>query len=268
MPTGALLLALGAAALHAGWNLLLAREADAEAATAVALGALVVAVTPVAVLTWHVEREAVPYLAASGVLELGYVALLAAAYSRYELSVVYPLARGTGPVAALAITAGLGLASPSAAGVAGVLIVAAGILLVRGARAGRGTLLGLVIGLTIGGYTVVDRYGIRHAAAAPYLVLALSLPAVAYPLALRDRSRLRRALRPGPVVIGLGTAGAYLLVLLALRRAPAASVAAVRESSIVIATALAAAVLHERVGGRRLAGSAVVVAGVALLALS
>jgi drug/metabolite transporter (DMT)-like permease len=268
MPTGALLLALGAAALHAGWNLLLAREPDTGAATSVALGTLVVAIAPVAVLSWHVEAAAVPYVAASGALELVYVVLLAAAYSRYELSVVYPLARGLAPVAALAISVLLALASPSPAGVAGVLLVAAGILLVRGARSGRGALLGLTIGVVIGGYTVVDRYGIQHAAAAPYLLLVLGLPAIAYPLVLRDAARIRRAVRPMPMLIGLATAGTYLLVLLALRRAPAASVAAVRESSVVLATALAALVLHEHVGRRRLAGSAVVVAGVALLAIS
>jgi drug/metabolite transporter (DMT)-like permease len=268
MPPGALLLALGAAVLHAGWNLLLAREEDTGAATSVALLTLLVVMTPVAALTWHVEGAAVPYVAGSGLLELAYVALLAAAYSRYELSVVYPLARGLAPVAALAIAAAFALATPSATGIAGVLVVAAGILLVRGARGGSGAVLGLTIGLVIGGYTVIDRYGIQHASAAPYLLLVLGLPAVAYPLALRDPARIRLALRPVPFLIGLGTAGAYLLVLLALRRAPAASVAAVRESSVVIATALAALVLREQVGRRRLLGSAVVVAGVALLAVS
>jgi drug/metabolite transporter (DMT)-like permease len=268
MPTGALLLALGAAALHAGWNLLLAREPDTGAATSVALATLVVAIAPLAVLTWDVEAAAVPYIVGSGVLELAYVVLLAAAYSRYELSVVYPLARGLAPVAALAISALFALASPSAAGVAGVLLVALGILLVRGARGGRGALVGLTIGVVIGAYTVVDRYGIQHAAAAPYLLLVLALPALAYPLLLRDATRIRSAVRPMPMVIGLATCGAFLLVLLALRRAPAASVAAVRESSVVFATVLAALVLHEQVGPRRLAGSAVVVAGVALLALS
>jgi drug/metabolite transporter (DMT)-like permease len=268
MPTAALVLALGAAVLHAGWNLLLAREPDTQAATAVALGTLVLAVAPVAAFTWHVERAAVPYVVGSGLLELVYVVLLAAAYARYELSVVYPLARGLAPVAALAISGAFALASPSTAGIAGVLLVAVGILLVRGARGGRGALLGLTIGVVIGAYTVVDRYGIQHAAAAPYLLLVLGLPALAYPLVLRDPTGIRAALRLMPMVIGLLTGGAFLLVLLALRRAPAASVAAVRESSVVFAAALAAVVLHEQVGPRRLAGSAVVVAGVALLALS
>jgi drug/metabolite transporter (DMT)-like permease len=234
----------------------------------VALGTLVVVVTPIAVVTWDVEGAAVPYIIGSSLLELAYVVLLAAAYARYELSVVYPLARGLAPVVALAISIVLALAAPSEGGIVGVLLVALGILLVRGARGGRGALLGLTIGLVIGSYTVVDRYGIQHAAAAPYLLLVLGLPALVYPLMLREPNRIRAAVRPMPMVIGVATAGAFFLVLLALRRAPAASVAAVRESSVVFATALAAVVLHEQVGPRRLAGSAVVVAGVALLALS
>jgi drug/metabolite transporter (DMT)-like permease len=72
---------------------------------------------------------------------------------------------------------------------------------------------------------------------------------------------------PATVLAGLATFGAYVLVLAALARAPAAPVAAVRESSVVIATALAVPLLHERVGRLRLAGAAVVVGGVVLLGL-
>ena len=70
------------------------------------------------------------------------------------------------------------------------------------------------------------------------------------------------------VLVGAASAGAYLLVLLALRLASAPAVASVRETSVVIATALAAVVLRERVGPGRLAGAALVAGGVALLALS
>jgi uncharacterized membrane protein len=76
------------------------------------------------------------------------------------------------------------------------------------------------------------------------------------------------ALSPTTVVVGAASAGAYLLVLLALRLASAPAVSAVRETSVVIATALAAVVLRERVGPARLGGAVLVAAGVALLALS
>jgi uncharacterized membrane protein len=124
-----------------------------------------------------------------------------------------------------------------------------------------------VIAAAIGGYTVVDRYGIRHAAAGPYLLLVMLGPALAYPLLVGPR-RVRAAVSLATVVVGAASAAAYLLVLLALRLASAPAVSAVRETSVVIATALAALFLGERVTRGRVAGSVLVAAGVALLALS
>ena len=266
MPLDALALALGAAVLHALWNLLLARERDTEAATAVALISLVAVLVLPAVLTWHVESAAVPYVLGSAALELAYVGLLAAAYRRFDLSVVYPVARGLAPVLALVLTVIVAASSPSGGEIGGVLAVAAGVMLVRGVRGGaRGLGAGALIAAVIAGYTVVDRYGIHHANAAPYLLLVMLGPALVYPVGV-GRRRVAAAFSPATVVVGAASAGAYLLVLLALRLASAPAVAAVRETSVVIATALAAVVLHERVGAARLAGAALVVAGVALLA--
>ena len=269
MPVDALALALGAAALHAFWNLLLAREADTEAATAVAVASLVVVLIVPAAATWRVEGAAVPFIAGSAALELAYVGLLAAAYRRFELSVVYPVARGLAPALALVLTVLVTFSGPSLGEVGGVLAVAAGVLLVRGRlRGGFGGLgVGAVIAAAIAGYTVVDRYGIHHANAAPYLLLVMFGPAVVYALGVGG-ARVARAVSAVTVLVGAASAGAYLLVLLALRLASAPSVAAVRETSVVIATALAAVVLKERVSGARLGGAILVAAGVALLALS
>jgi drug/metabolite transporter (DMT)-like permease len=268
VPAAALGLALGAAALHAVWNLLLARERDTEAATAVILLVAVGALVLPAALTWRVEGAALPYVAGSAALELAYFTLLAAAYRRYELSLVYPVARGLAPVLALALVVVVNGAVPSATGAVGVLVVAVGVLLVRGARGSLGGLVaGAVIAATIAGYTVVDRYGIRHAAAGPYLLLVMVGPALVYSAALTPR-RVRAAVAPATVLVGAGAAGSYLLVLLALRLASAPAVAAVRETSVVIATALAALVLGERVGRARLIGAVLVAGGVAILALS
>jgi len=268
VPTSALALALGAAALHALWNLLLAREEDTEAATAMALLTVVTVLVLPAALTWRVEAAAVPYVAGSAVLELAYFALLAAAYRRHELSLVYPVARGLAPVLALTLVVAAGGAIPSGLGIAGVLTVAVGVLLIRGARGSlSGLAFGAVIAFTIAGYTVLDRHGIQYAAAVPYLLLVLVGPALLYPFAI-GRPRLVAAVRPRTAALGLAAGTAYLFVLLALRLASAPAVAAVRETSVVIATALAAIVLGERVGRARLTGAALVAAGVALLALS
>jgi drug/metabolite transporter (DMT)-like permease len=270
MPADALALALAAAALHALWNVLVAGSRDTQGATAAALVVAMVAFAPVAAVTWRVEGAAVPFIAASAALELVYFALLALAYGRAQLSLVYPLTRGLAPVLVLVLSvAALGLGT-SAGEVAGVVVVAAGIVLVRDAhgRIDRITLaMVLAIGGAIAGYTLVDRYGVRHANPLTYLELVLVVPTVAYALTLGTQ-RTRSALTWRTAGAGLAMFGAYALVLAALRLASAASVAAVRESSIVIAVGLAALVLREPVGRWRIAGAVLVTAGVALIALA
>ena len=273
MPLSALLLALAAACLHAGWNVLLAGARDSEAATAVALVVAAVAFAPVAVVTWNVEAKAWPYIVASAALELLYFGLLAAAYRRSELGLVYPLARGAAPVLVLVGSVAILGRGPGVAEAIGVVVIAAGVLLVRGVGGHadrRGTVLALTVGACIAAYTLVDKEGLRYGDALPYLELVLAGPALVYAAgiaAAKGRPALRAEARPATAVAGLAMFGAYGFVLAALERASAAPVAAVRETSVVIATVLAAVVLREHVTRRRLAGSAVVVAGIALLAL-
>jgi drug/metabolite transporter (DMT)-like permease len=273
VPAGALGLALAAAAVHAVWNLLLARARDPEAATAVALVVAVLAFAPVALLAWDVEADAVPYVVASAVLELAYFALLAAAYARSELSLVYPLARGLAPVLVLVIAVATLGAGTSVAQVAGVIAVGCGVVLVRGLSAERdttGALLAAAVAACIAGYTLVDKEGLRFADPLPYLWLVL-VPVAAGYAAAQGRTRggeaLRAELSGSTAVAGLSMFAAYALTLAALRLADAAAVAAVRESSVVIATGLAAVVLRERVTRERLAGAVLVAAGVGAIAL-
>ena len=271
MPAEAFALALAAAVLHAGWNVLLRGSDDVGARTVAVLCISVLLFAPVAAATWRVEAAALPYIAASAVLEAVYFVLLVAAYRRRELSVVYPIARGSAPVLVLLGTA-LVLGHPvSGAQAAGVLLVAAGVLLVRGVRRGaEGIGVGLAIGLAIAGYTLVDKEGLHHAAPIPYLELVLlPIALVALPTYL-----WRWGLHPFTVQLGwstylaaAGSFGAYVLFLFALRLADAPSVAAVRETSVVFGAALAAVVLHERVTWLRMVGAAAVAAGVAVLAL-
>ena len=272
MPTSAFVLALGAAFVHALWNLLLARARDPEAATAVALLVAVVVFAPVLVFTWELKAEAWPYIAASSALELVYFALLGAAYRRAELSVVYPLARGLAPVLVLVVGAFALSAETTAVQALGVCLVGLGVVLVRGLRRpaqATGVLFGLAIACSIAAYTLVDYEGIRYASAITYLELVLVVPAIGYALGvgwLKGRATLRQELSASTVAAGLGMWVAYGLVLAALARAEPAPVAAVRETSIVIATIGAALVLNERVDPTRLAGAALVALGVALVA--
>jgi len=274
LPTSAVALALGAAVLHAVWNMRLARAADTEAATAVTLAAGVLLLTLPALVTWRVDAAAWPYVAGSCAFEIGYIVTLAAGLRRGDLSVVYPLARGSAPVLVLAVSAGVLGAATSAWQVSGVLLVAIGVLLVRGLRrpADPGVIaLALACGACIAGYTLVDARGIEHAAAMPYLWVVLAVTALVYvPLVARWRGggALNAELGWGTLVTGALFCGAYLLVLAALRLAEPGPVAAVRESSVVIAAALGFVVLHEPVTGARAAGALLVAAGVAVVALA
>ena len=299
MPLSALLITLAAAFLHAGWNVLLGTARDAEAATAVAFLAGATAFLPIAVLTWDADADAVPYMAASCALELAYLALLGRAYATGSVAVVYPVARGSAPVIVLLVTTlALGVAL-GAREVVAVALVAGGVLAVRGlgreARP-RDAILGLAIAVSIAGYTIVDDHGLDHAGALGYLEVVTGIPAVFYavwiarrrglPFALRARNStgatrvlngiaahsrgatgLRAELTPRTLAAGLAAFGAYGLVLLALERAEAAPVAAVRESSVVIVVLVAAAMGRERLTAARLGGAVAIVLGVVVLAL-
>jgi drug/metabolite transporter (DMT)-like permease len=274
VPATALALALAAAFVHALWNLLLARARDPEAATAVALLVSIVAFAPVAALTWDADLDVWPFTIGTGALQLVYFVLLAAAYRRSSLSLVYPVARGVAPVLVLVVGVAVLGKTTSLGQAAGVLLVGTGILLVRGvgrrAEAG-GIAFGLAIASCIAAYTLVDKHGVRHAAPITYLELSMIAPALIYAGAIgriKGREALRIAFGPASVVAGLATFTAYALVLAALQRASAASVAAVRETSVVLTAIFAGAVLRERVDPGRLAGAALVAGGVALLSLT
>jgi drug/metabolite transporter (DMT)-like permease len=265
---------LAAAALHAGWNALVADARDTHATSAVALlvGAAVFALP--AVLTWRVDGEAWPYIAASAALELAYFALLAAVYARADLSFAYPIARGSAPVLVLVISVIALGADVSGAAAAGVLAVTAGVLLVRGVGREAGDvaslLLALAVGACIAGYTLVDDHGIRHAATVPYFELILLGSALPYAAAIAARHgvpALRAAADWRAAAAGIGMVTAYLLVLAALERAEAAPVAALRETSVVMAAAYAAIAGRERVPRARLLGAVLVMTGVAAVAL-
>jgi drug/metabolite transporter (DMT)-like permease len=122
----------------------------------------------------------------------------------------------------------------------------------------------------IASYTLLDKRGITHASPLTYLELSMIPAALGYAAAVatvKGPAAIRSELNTAAVLAGCASFAAYALVLAALERASAASVAAVRETSVVMATGFAALVLHERVSGWRVAGSVLVVGGIALLAL-
>jgi drug/metabolite transporter (DMT)-like permease len=273
MSTATLAIVLAAAIIHAIWNMLVAGARDNQATLAVATAVGVVVAAPLAIIRWHVDDAAWPFIIASSIAELIYFWLLTAAYQRAELSLVYPIARGTAPVLVLIVSVGVLGATSSVAQAAGVALVGLGVLLVRGVRRGTAARwsdvgLALAVAVSIASYTLIDKQGVQYADPVTYVVLILIMPALAglaYVAARGGSKRVGAAVGARSLVGGVFSIAAYGLILFALTQAPAASVAATREVSVVFAAILGAVFLHERVGASRLVGSVVVVVGIALV---
>lgn len=287
----ALGLVLFAAMLHATWNVLLKQAGDGVRFAAVGLTATAVVVMPASGFAWVVlgrptlSPQAIGLSLLSGAVEVAYVAFLAAAYSHGDLSTVYPLARGSAPVIAIVIGVGFLGEQLMPTAWAGVALTLLGLLVIqqpwhviaRNRQNARAAAFALLTGLSIATYTVIDRIAVRTTA--PWLYAATLWPACAIGLWLLVlvRGRLRKAQpavavdRRVAVVSGLMGFVAYSLVLAALSRAPLALVAPLRETSIILTAIWGIARLREAVRARevgvRLTGSALVLAGVAVLAV-
>jgi len=278
----AIALALAAAALHGTWNVLVKVSGDPISTLQRATVAGAALMTPPALVAWLATGRPglgwpVAGLAAtSAMLELTYLFLLSAAYRRGELSVVYPIARGSAPL--LAVLVGIGVLGERLAThqLVGVALLLAGILAVTLPQAsGRATLPALLTGVAIAAYSAVDRVGVRLAAPWLYGWLLVVLLAAGIVVARWVGARFtRHAAAAAPIgwrqgtLIGLFMWGGYLLVLVALSIAPLSVVAPVREVAVVAVAVWGVWKLHEReAAALKLSGAVATVVGVALVAL-
>jgi drug/metabolite transporter (DMT)-like permease len=279
----AVALALAAAALHGTWNVLVKVSGDPLTTfqRATAVGALVMAVPALAgwLITGRpgIDPAAVGIAAISAALEVSYLWLLSAAYARGELSVVYPIARGSAPL--LSVMIGLIVLGErlGALQLAGVIILLAGILAVTLPQtSGRATLPALLTGVTIAVYTAVDRVGVRLTEPWVYGWFLVTLMAIGMAVSVPLAARMRHEPRPlAPAVtwrqsaiIGIVMWVGYLLVLIALSIAPLAVVAPVRETAVVAVALWGVWRLGERqAAGFKIAGAAATLIGVSLLAI-
>ncbi|HVS47314.1 MAG TPA: EamA family transporter [Candidatus Dormibacteraeota bacterium] len=289
MIAAAIALALAAAAVHGTWNVLVKVSGDPMATFQRATIAAALIITPPTAVVWMLTGRpgyspaAAGLCALSAAFELTYLWLLATAYRRGELSVVYPIARGSAPL--LAVVAGLGLLHErlTAVQLAGVGLLLLGILAVAVSQSGgRATLPALLTGVAIASYTAVDRVGVRLSTPWLYGWLLVVLIAVGLPVSTWVAAHLtaaRRGLVEQPraspslsraqaILIGVFMWGGYLLVLWALSLAPLSVVAPVRETAVVGVAVWGVWRLRERKSAAvKLSGAAATLAGVALLAL-
>lgn len=277
MVFAAVVLALVAAAMHGTWNVLVKTSADPVTTFYRSTLAAAAIMTPAAVIAVALVRPAIEpavlgFVVLSAALEVAYMWLLSSAYVRGELSVVYPIARGTAPL--LAVLIGLGLLGErlSGAQLIGVGLLLAGILAVTLPQtSGKATLPAVLTGVAIASYTAIDRVGVRLTTPWLYGWILIVLMATGMAITIRFRTRTASAdmvsWRRG-AAIGVISWGAYLLVLLALYLAPLAVVAPVREMAIVAVAIWGVWRLGERqAAGLKIAGAAATLTGVALLAI-
>lgn len=279
----ALGLVLLAALTHASWNLSAKYAAQSQHFVWLfSLGSVLV-YGPIVAAVLFVERPVFEprhwlSLAATSVLHLAYSIALQSGYRHSDLSVVYPIARGTGPLLSFIAAIFLLGEAPTTQSIVGLVLIVGGILLVAGLvgrhrRApGLGVMYGLLTGAFIAAYTVNDGWAVRMLLISPFLVDFtgnLFRMVVLAPRAWRDRDRVRLEARvfrkPVIVVSVLGPLG-YILVLFAMRLAPVSHVAPARELSTLVGAWFGSRLLREDAGPWRVAGAALIVAGVVCLA--
>ena len=289
MPLFVLALVLASAAIHATWNLW-TKQLGPDVRQAPLLWMLTaissVFYAPFAWVTiarahWAPSPAALALMIGSGVIHVGYFFLLLRGYRVGDLSLVYPLARGTGPLLATAGAVVLFHEHPSALSVTGALLVVTGVAVMtlpaaRGARghAAAAVRYGLATGVAIAVYTLWDGWGVKRAGVPPLVfywagevvrVLTLS------PLAAGQRGEMAslwRAQRWRVIGIALLSPLSYILILVALRQGDVGHIAPAREVSILIGAWLGGRVLGEGDRRRRLVASAAFAAGVIALAIA
>jgi drug/metabolite transporter (DMT)-like permease len=288
MPLQSILLLGLAAVVHSAWNLLSKRSLDKQVFLWLALvGSLVIFLLPVSYVYVRVPPTIWGIILLSGLLEAMYFLLLGSAYQRGDLSLVYPLARGSAPLfVTLFALAFLGeRVSPQ--GVSGILLIVGGIYTLhlksldwRGLlvpllalRRERASQLALLVGMTIASYSVVDKVGVRYVSPFQYLYLVFVVSGVAlapYMLAAR-RDAIRRewgANKAAIVAVAIMYVGSFLLVLIALTSSQVSYVSSVREVSVVFGAALGAFILREPFGGTKILGAAFIFAGIVCIGLA
>ena len=282
MTSGVLVLVLASAFGHAFWNLLAKRAGGGHAFVwLVAVGSTILYAPVAATVLWlehpPLGRTQLLFMAGTACLHVGYFVALQLGYGRGDLSLVYPLARGTGPMLSVAAAVAFFGEQPTVLALAGTVLIAAGVLTLSGGGTSAddraAVLLGLSTGALIACYTLWDKQAVT-AAAIPPLLLTWSSDAgrslLLLPVVLHRRAFVGRVLRDARwdvVGVALLAPLSYILVLVALSSTPVSYVAPVREVGVLIGAALGVRVLAEGNAPRRLVSSAAIVLGVAALAI-
>lgn len=267
-------LALGAAVLHAGWNLRVKQSGDRWLALwglFAAGGVIGLPYALAATFTGDLGWSAWAWASASGAVHAIYIGRLARTYDIADFSVTYPVARGAGALFA-AIGGVLFLSDHlSTVSILGILVVVSGLVLLAGHVDWNHVWPALVVGFLIGAYTVIDSKGSRSTVGSAYAMAIFVTGGIGTTIQGAYRRRWNEMRASVPIMwrqyaaTGSASLVTYWMVLLAVRRAPVGYVTALRESSVVFATFIGWKVLKERSGARRVISSMVMVGGLVTL---
>ncbi len=277
-----MLVVLLGAALHAGWNALAKAGGGADGDPLVDTSAVLSAGALLSLLCLPFLASPAPaswpFILASGVIHIGYFHLLAAAYRAGDMSLAYPLSRGTAPLLTALATGALLGERLGFWPLAGVVLTCAGVLAMLAAvplRRFEGHTAGYALGnaLVIALYTVVDGMGARRSGAPLTYTFGVIMATAVFFLptvvsrhgaALRIAARRRWHLYLGG---GAALVGSYAVALWAMTRAPIAPVAALRECSILFGILIARFLLGEHPHKARIVGGVLILCGAGALRL-
>ncbi len=276
-----------AALLHSFWNLLAKRSVHKD--TFLILSAItgVLMFAPFALSMWRqVPLEGWLIIIGSGIAEAAYYIALGRAYAVGDMSLVYPLSRGSSPVFVTLIAVFFLGERPSALGLAGIALTVVGIYVLHLRSFARRDLLGpiaalgtpasryaVLTGLLIATYSVLDKLGIRYAEPLTYIwiVLVVSTILLTPYLLLFKRGEALRELRTNWLsiaIVGAIVVGGYVFILLVLKDNPVSYATSVRGVSVVFGALMGVLVLKEALTPPKLAGAVVIFAGIVCIGLA
>ena len=285
MTYAALALVLAGAFIHALWNLLAKRVGGGGAFACLFSLVAVVAYAPLAaaIVLWqrpYIGPMQLVFLAGTAVLHTGYFLALQRGYRLGDLSLVYPLARGTGPMLTTAAAIGFFGERPGPIALAGTALIAGGIILLTTGReawgrpnARRAAGYALLTGMFIAGYSLWDKQAVTTFAIPPVVLDwgdNVGRAALLAPVALARRGQVRdiwRRYRRETILVGILSPMPYILVLTAMVFTPVSYVAPAREISILVGSLFGARLLAEGDAARRIAAASAMVAGLVALAI-
>lgn len=284
MTAFALVLLLCAGFVHAGWNFLAKKAGGGPVFVWLfaLMSSLIYAPMAAVAVAWvkpHIGLLEAGVMLGTALIHIAYFLLLQQGYRVGDLSLVYPLARGTGPVLSMVLAILLFHERPSALAIAGGGMVAVGVFALAGGSAGPGKnrrpaiIFGLLTGSVIAMYTLWDKLAVSTYLIPP-LILVWAIDAgrvlLLAPIALKNWGEVRRQWREkrkAIIAVGALCPLSYILVLTALVTTPVSYIAPAREVSILIGTLMGTRWLLEEEARRRVFAALAIVAGIVALAL-